>query len=222
MSILLGGIIGNVTDRILYGHVIDFILFNFGKFLSPVFNVADALQWLGYGMIVYAVIQEGEILWPENNTRKRYWINPSFQLKYCFLLVGVGCGISLITSVFSFTYLRVTMIDLIGENKSVLDRFLIPFIETLGLMTVGISLALFSVGKIISHRIAGPVYAFEKYLATLIESQHRPIHKFRLRSNDEFKHLEELAEKIRNVVQTHNTSQDFNLKKEESPETDPS
>jgi signal peptidase II len=205
MSILLGGIIGNVTDRILYGHVIDFILFNFGNFLSPVFNVADVLQWVGYVMIVYAVITEGEILWPENNARKRYWINPSFQLKYCFLLLGIGFGIALITSVFSFTYLRVTMIDLIGQNSTVLDRFLIPFLETSVVMTVGISLALFSVGKIISHRIAGPLYAFEKYLTVLIENPNKPIHKFRLRSHDEFKHLELLAEQIRKTVQEERT-----------------
>lgn len=206
MSILLGGIIGNVTDRILYGHVIDFVLFKFGTFLSPVFNVADALQWIGYGMIVYAVIREGEILWPENNARKRYWINSSFQLKYCFLLLGIGFGISLITSVFAFTYLRVTMIELIGENKAVLDRFLIPFLETLALMTVGISLALFSVGKIISHRIAGPLYAFEKYLSLLIENENKPVHRFRLRSHDEFKHLEPLAEQIRERVQAESAT----------------
>jgi signal peptidase II len=221
MSILLGGVIGNVTDRILYGHVIDFILFNFGTFLSPVFNLADVLQWLGYSMIVYAVIREGEILWPENNARKRYWINPSFQLKYCFLLMGIGFGISLVTSVFTFTYIRVTMIELIGENKSVLDRFLLPFLETLGLMTIGISLALFSVGKIISHRIAGPLYAFEKYLSFLIESRDKPIHKFKLRSNDEFKHLETLAEQMRTTVQANLIPQNF-TPQARSPENDPS
>ena len=222
MSILLGGIIGNVTDRILYGHVIDFILFNFGSMLSPVFNVADALQWIGYGMIVYAVIKEGEILWPENNARKKYWINSSFQLKYCFLLLGIGFSISLITSVFAFTYLRVTMIELIGQNQTVLDRFLMPFLETLAVMTVGISLALFSVGKIISHRIAGPLYAFEKYLSLVIESKDKPIHKFRLRSHDEFKHLEPLAEQIRSVVQSDNIETTSALAEPDSSlETDP-
>jgi len=222
MSILLGGIIGNVTDRILYGYVIDFILFNFGTFLSPVFNVADALQWIGYIMIVYAVIKEGEILWPENNARKKYWINSSFQLKYCFLLLGIGFGISLITSVFAFTYLRVTMIDLIGQNKAILDRFLIPFLETLVLMTIGISLALFSVGKVISHRIAGPLYAFERYLNLLIESRDKPIHRFRLRSHDEFKHLEPLAEKIRSAIQTNlNSNTRIEGELNSHPENDP-
>lgn len=215
MSILLGGIIGNVTDRIIYGHVIDFILFKFTFFNNtvyhtPVFNIADALQWIGYAMIVIAVIREGELLWPENNFRKRYWVNMSFQLKYCFILLGVGLGISLIASVFSYTYLRVTMIELVGNNKQILDRFLIPFIETFILMSIGISLALFSVGKIISHRIAGPLYAFERYLELILERKGQSLHPFRLRAHDEFKHLEPLAEQVRDAIKK-------NEEKKESP-----
>ena len=40
LALLLAGILGNVTDRFLHGHVIDFLLFDFGthvpKFLHPV------------------------------------------------------------------------------------------------------------------------------------------------------------------------------------------
>src|SRR5881392_3665094 len=31
LALLLAGILGNVTDRLLYGHVIDFLLFDLGK-----------------------------------------------------------------------------------------------------------------------------------------------------------------------------------------------
>ena len=87
MSILLGGILGNVSDRIIYGHVIDFILLGSREQSSPAFNMADALQWVGYAMIAYTLIRESEILWPTENTRKVQWINPRFQLRYCFILV---------------------------------------------------------------------------------------------------------------------------------------
>lgn len=38
-GILLGGIIGNLIDRIIYGYVIDYLNFSFINF--PVFNFAD-------------------------------------------------------------------------------------------------------------------------------------------------------------------------------------
>lgn len=40
-GLLIGGIIGNLIDRIRYGFVIDYLDFNFGEFNYPVFNLAD-------------------------------------------------------------------------------------------------------------------------------------------------------------------------------------
>jgi signal peptidase II len=48
LALLTAGVLGNLTDRLLYGHVIDFLLFDFGshapKILHPwpAFNVADS------------------------------------------------------------------------------------------------------------------------------------------------------------------------------------
>jgi signal peptidase II len=197
MSILLGGILGNVTDRILWGYVVDFIVVGNVQISSPAFNIADALQWIGYILIIYAIIREGELLWPENNARKMYWINPKFQLKYCFLLSGLGVGISLIAVVFSYTYLRVTMIEMIGHNQIILDKFLIPFVITFAILAVASCAGLFAVGKIISHKIAGPIYAFERYMNDVMDGKER---NFKLRSKDEFKELEPLAFKIRDRI----------------------
>jgi signal peptidase II len=40
-GLLCGGIVGNFLDRILHGHVIDFLDFHFGDYVYPTFNVAD-------------------------------------------------------------------------------------------------------------------------------------------------------------------------------------
>lgn len=203
MSILLGGILGNVTDRILWGHVVDFILVGTpNAWLSPAFNIADALQWFGYAMIVYAIIKEGQNLWPENNFRRKYWINPHFQLKYCFILLGVGLSIGLITIVFSYTYMRVALIELVGPNSHLIDKFLNPFIFTFTSICVAFSLGLFAVGKVISHKMVGPLYAFEKYIADLFESKEKntAVKPFRLRAKDEFKELEAIAALITEKV----------------------
>ena len=45
LALLLAGILGNLTDRLLHGHVIDFLVFNLhvpGARPWPAFNVADS------------------------------------------------------------------------------------------------------------------------------------------------------------------------------------
>ena len=41
-GLLCGGIVGNLVDRLVHGHVIDFLDFHFGAYTYPTFNVADA------------------------------------------------------------------------------------------------------------------------------------------------------------------------------------
>jgi signal peptidase II len=41
-GLLCGGIVGNLIDRLLHGHVIDFIDLHFGSYVYPTFNVADS------------------------------------------------------------------------------------------------------------------------------------------------------------------------------------
>ncbi len=194
MSILIGGILGNVTDRIIWGYVVDFLVIGNAKLSSPAFNLADALQWVGYFMIMWAFLREGQLLWPENNVRKQYWVNAKFQLKYCFILMGVGVGLTTISLVFSYTYLRVTITEFVGNNPALMNKFLIPFVITFIIICLAFCVILFAVGKFISHRIAGPLYAFERFLD---EALHGNAKNLKLRSGDEFKHLEQLAEEIK-------------------------
>jgi signal peptidase II len=41
-GLLCGGIVGNLVDRLVHGHVIDFIDLHFGSYTYPTFNVADS------------------------------------------------------------------------------------------------------------------------------------------------------------------------------------
>jgi signal peptidase II len=52
---LLSGILGNLTDRLLRGHVVDFLLFNFGfrPFAPwPAFNVADSCIFIAVALFI--------------------------------------------------------------------------------------------------------------------------------------------------------------------------
>jgi signal peptidase II len=54
LALILGGAIGNLIDRLVYGHVIDFLDFHwagFGHF--PAFNIADSAICIGAALFIY-------------------------------------------------------------------------------------------------------------------------------------------------------------------------
>lgn len=46
-GLLLGGALGNLVDRLLYGYVVDFVLVHYQSWFFPAFNVADAALTVG-------------------------------------------------------------------------------------------------------------------------------------------------------------------------------
>jgi len=54
LSLVLGGAAGNLTDRIFYGNVVDFIDFSVGTYHWPAFNVADSALTAGIVVIVFS------------------------------------------------------------------------------------------------------------------------------------------------------------------------
>jgi len=52
LAFVLGGAIGNLIDRILLGHVTDFIQVWFGSWAFPSFNVADAGISVGAALLI--------------------------------------------------------------------------------------------------------------------------------------------------------------------------
>jgi signal peptidase II len=200
LSFLLGGILGNVTDRILWGYVVDFIVFGSPDGMTPAFNIADALQWVGYAMIMYSLIKDGKHLFPDENLRKNHWINPRFQLKYCFTLMAFGAGLAVIAGVFSYTYMKVALKEVTGSNPLVLAQFLKPYVLTFIVITAAFSAVLFVVGLILSHRAAGPLYAFERFMNDYLSGKNP---KLKLRAGDEFKQLELLAERLNAELKRH-------------------
>lgn len=194
LSILLGGILSNVLDRIKWGSVIDFISLDILKWKSLVFNLADAFQWFGYAFIIFSVIKNSEKLWPSSNNRKKIWINKSFQLRYILTFLIAGGGFAIISGVFSYTYLKI----IIDENalrapSSEINNYLSSFILSYTILSFFFMFALLIIGEKLSHRIAGPIYSFERFLTEALNGSRK---SFKTRAGDEFKQLEELSKKI--------------------------
>lgn len=58
-GLIMGGIIGNMLDRIFYQKVIDFLSFKIFNYYFPVFNIADMAIVIGMILFIVDVILEG-------------------------------------------------------------------------------------------------------------------------------------------------------------------
>ena len=61
-GLLLGGIIGNLIDRIIYGYVIDYFDFMIFNYNFPIFNLADSFIVIGCIILVINTYLKGEDL----------------------------------------------------------------------------------------------------------------------------------------------------------------
>ena len=59
LVLILGGAAGNVIDRVVYGHVIDFIDLFYGSWHYPTFNVADSAIFIGACLLLLDVFRGG-------------------------------------------------------------------------------------------------------------------------------------------------------------------
>jgi signal peptidase II len=63
-SLILGGAVGNLWDRLASGRVVDFLLFYVKQYQWPVFNLADSAIVVGAALLVI------EILWGKSGTHE--------------------------------------------------------------------------------------------------------------------------------------------------------
>lgn len=56
LSLILGGAVGNLWDRVVSGRVVDFLLFYVKQYQWPVFNLADSAIVVGASLLVLEII----------------------------------------------------------------------------------------------------------------------------------------------------------------------
>lgn len=59
-AIIFGGALGNLSDRIRMGEVIDFLDFGIGAYRWPVFNVADSAVTIGMFLVIFSYMFRGK------------------------------------------------------------------------------------------------------------------------------------------------------------------
>jgi len=65
LSLILGGAVGNLWDRLLNGRVVDFFDFYLGSYHWPAFNVADS------AIVIGALLLVAEILFAKSPTEQK-------------------------------------------------------------------------------------------------------------------------------------------------------
>lgn len=58
LALVLGGALGNLIDRLRYGHVVDFIDVYYGQYHWPAFNIADSAITVGAVMLAVVLFRE--------------------------------------------------------------------------------------------------------------------------------------------------------------------
>jgi len=183
VTVFFGAITGNAWDRAFSGAVSDFIEFRLGDQLVY-FNFADVFMWAGVAGIFIFLVRVSRNARRVRSKRNTFMVDGSYQLRSAFLTALIAFSMMLILSLFGFTYIRS-----LGVSDSRALAFLLAG-SALGLVFTAIA---FLAGVVISHRSAGPLYAFERFVEALLRGE-RP--KFRLRKHDEHRHLIEVAKKL--------------------------
>lgn len=69
-SLMLGGVIGNLIDRLFYGYVVDFLDFRWLSYNYPVFNIADSSIVIGVILLLIHMIYNSLSIRSERENNK--------------------------------------------------------------------------------------------------------------------------------------------------------
>lgn len=58
LSMIMGGALGNLVDRVAYGYVVDFLLFHWNAHIFPAFNLADSAITCGAALLIWDSFKE--------------------------------------------------------------------------------------------------------------------------------------------------------------------
>lgn len=210
ISLGLGGFTANLFDPMLRGISTQFIYLDLPLISNAPWNLADFFQWIGLILVAITLAKREPIFWPQHNNRKRLWINPDYQFRYISLLLVLSLGLTLMGGLFSYGFLKLTLKMILGEATISRDHYLVPFIFNYVSMSLTFCCFLVFIGRKVSHRSAGPIYAFDKYVDDLLEGRNR---RFLLRAGDEFKQLEITGRKIADyLLENHLIDTEDNVK----------
>jgi signal peptidase II len=198
MGLLIGGVFGNIIDRTLMGKTIDFIPITLGDHFL-VFNLADVAQWVGAALITYKLLTKEKLIWFPDNQRGKVIVLLRDQLYFAGKVTLSCFCCSVLLGLFSLTFFRLSLVSLHLESAQI-NLYMSHFALGLTALSVLFCLLIFGLSLYLSHKMAGPLYAFELYVEELLGGGKR---RLRLREGDQSRHLVKIADQLHEHFHHH-------------------
>lgn len=190
LSFLLAGILGNVLDKALRGWTLDWITFPWVRGETVAFNLADSFLWIGILTVVWWVFRRERDIWYPGDQRRQIWHYPKEQLGFSLRFSAIMLGMCGMLGFFSFTFIQQILLPFPGDLASTFGEQYLIVLACLSLLFLAVA---FIIGVWLSHRMMGPVLAFERHVEEILAGKNK---EFRLREGDMLKKLEEIAQLI--------------------------
>ena len=187
LSILVGGISGNVLDKLVHNKAIDFINFNLGE-IHIVYNIADVAQICSIIYILFVVFRRDHLIWFPEDKRSRIFLYPKSQLIFSAQVCGAAMSGYLIIFIFAYSVISTSFNSYVRAVPDFWSQFTLSAL-ILGLL---LFLVIFLFSIKISNQYFGPIYKLEQYVLKKDFTK-----DFKLRENDRFKNLEDIISSIR-------------------------
>lgn len=191
ISLLFAGFTGNFLSKVLLSYNTDFIKWSFSQKVTIYFNLSDIFQTLAFIIIFLQVILLRKILWRAKERRSQFLVIKNYQIQfisYCVLAFICFSLFFLLLNYQFFSFISPTEfpnIDKLSEAFFSYSSFSLFFFVLFITLFFGY----------LSHKIYGPIYAFERYVRSLLRGEQ--VQDLQLRKNDQLKHLEKLARDIK-------------------------
>lgn len=195
--LLSTGFFGNVLDRVLYGRVTDIFIWKVSSTTVTTFNFADIFAIIGSILVLVSLVLDHKTIFHRYNIKRKLLIEPKFQIEFSLILVFFGLLNASMIGIYSYSYLRVYLSQA-GYVVIGVQELLRDYIVGLAIMEFFFLLASFAIGIVFSHKMIGPIQAFEGFVNRLLANRPEPRDtQFRLRQLDYFKNLERIAANLK-------------------------
>ncbi len=188
-SLIISGCIGNVIDKVRFGFVRDWIRI---QYFEASLNLADLCIITGIIFSLVLCFKNREKIF-YSSRRKVFLIMPRYQLKVYAYVAATIMFSAILFLIVSYFFLVFVVLELDSYSLYKVTPFFILLAKLVFIIVLNLLLmSSFMVSKL-THRSAGPIYAFRRFITLLNEGQSPEL---KLRKNDNFKVLEDVASQI--------------------------